>query len=184
MPRPDFEIMLRFWVDLLRDRGLPTRVQWLFYEDVARIARPATAPYPNEAKFAFRPRPTAEAERIARFSYQHLDPKYPLAIVAYAVHDGTVLTGFQGDLFLADDDVYREDWNIYFDAKEHIMDDSHMMVVSDDNEAWARRLRSSSAFCPSLTISCRSTRYDDSSVIGISAISKPRRRVEASASCR
>ncbi len=140
MPRPDFEIMLRFWVDLLRDRGLPTRVQWLFYEDVARIARPATAPYPNEAKFAFRPRPTAEAERIARFSYQHLDPKYPLAIVAYAVHDGTVLTGFQGDLFLADDDVYREDWNIYFDAKEHIMDDSHMMVVSDDNEAWARRL--------------------------------------------
>lgn len=140
MPRPDFETMFGFWVDLLRDRGLPTRVQWLFYEDVARIRRPATDPYPNATGFAFRPRPEAEADRIARFAYRHLDPKYPLAIVAHAVHDGSVLTGFQGDLFLADDDIYREDWNIYFDAKEHILDESAMMVVSEDDATWTRRL--------------------------------------------
>jgi hypothetical protein len=140
MPRPDFEIMFRFWVDLLHDRGLPTRVQWLFYEDKARINRPAADPYPNAARFAFRPRPAAEGERIACFAYEKLGPKPPLAIVAYALHDGSVLTGFQGDLFLADDDVYREDWKIYFDAKEHIMDDSQMVVVADDNAGWAHRL--------------------------------------------
>jgi hypothetical protein len=72
-----------------------------------------------------------------RFAYSHLDPKYPLAIVAYAVHDGSVITGFQGDFFLADDDVHRDDWNIYFDAKEHVMDNCE--IVSEDDAAWARR---------------------------------------------
>jgi hypothetical protein len=80
----------------------------------------------------------AEAERIARFAYAHLDPKHPLAIVAYAVRDGAVITGFQGDVFTADEDVYREDWNIYFDAREtreHISEDSE--IVSDD-VTWTR----------------------------------------------
>jgi hypothetical protein len=62
---------------------------------------PPSASFP-EIHFAFRPRPIAEAERIARFAYGRLDPKYPLAIVAYAVHDGVMITGFQGDLFGAD----------------------------------------------------------------------------------
>jgi hypothetical protein len=140
MPWPAFDAMFRFWVELLGDRGLPQRVRWVFYEDKARIPRPPLDPYPNAARFAFRPRPAVEAERIARFAYEHLDPKYPLAIVAYAVQDGSVITGFQGDLFMADDDIHRKDWNIYFDAREHIMDDSKMLIVSDDDAAWERRL--------------------------------------------
>jgi hypothetical protein len=84
MPRPAFEIMYRFWVDLLRERGLPPAVRWLFYEDKARMRRPPSYPYPGAVRFVFRPRLGAEAEQIARFAYQHLDPKYPLAIVAYA----------------------------------------------------------------------------------------------------
>jgi hypothetical protein len=150
MPRPAFEIMYRFWVDLLRGRGLPPTVRWVFHEDKARIRLPPSPPYPNATRFAFRPRPSSQAEQIARFAYEHLDPKYPLAIVAYAVHEGSVITGFQGDLFLADEDVYRVDWNIYFDAKEHIMDDTQMEVVSEDDTAWARRLQEQPHFLSEL----------------------------------
>jgi hypothetical protein len=66
------------------------------------------------------------------------------------VHDGSVITGFQGDLFLADEDVYRVDWNIYFDAREHIMDDTQMEVVSEDDTAWARRLQEQPHFLSEL----------------------------------
>jgi hypothetical protein len=130
--RPDFEAVARFWTDLLGQRGLPQIVRWVFQEDFARVHSA------RDWRFAFRLRPAAEAERIARFAYAHLDPKHPLAIVAYAVRDGAVITGFQGDVFTADEDVYREDWNIYFDAREtreHISEDSE--IVSDD-VTWTR----------------------------------------------
>src|SRR3954468_6214208 len=124
--------MFQFWTGLLTQRGLPQSVRWVFYQDYARL--------PNG--FAFRLRPAAEADRIARFAYEHLDPnnpvidpKYPLAIVAYAVIEGFVITGLQADVFTASEDVYRDDWNIYFDAKDHILDDCR--IVSDET-TWAR----------------------------------------------
>jgi hypothetical protein len=117
--------MFQFWTGLMAERGLPQDVRWIFYQDYARL--------PNG--FAFRLRPAAEADRIARFAYKHLDPKYPLAIVAYAVVEGYVITGFQGDLFTADEDVYRDDWNIYFDAKDHILENC---TIASDEATWAR----------------------------------------------
>jgi hypothetical protein len=129
--RPDFETMFVFWTGLLAERGLPQAVRWVFHEDFARL------PSARNWRFAFRLRPTAEADRIARFAYAHLDPTNPLAIVAYAVHDGSVVTGFQGDVFSANEDVYRDDWNIYFDAREtKDMISSNCEIVSDD-VAWA-----------------------------------------------
>jgi hypothetical protein len=130
--RPDFETMFVFWTGLLAERGLPQAVRWVFYEDFARV------PSARDWRFSFRLRPAMEADRIARFAYAHLDPKKPLAIVAYAVHDGSVVTGFQGDVFSANEDVYRDDWNIYFDARE-----TKGMISSDcqfvfDDVTWAR----------------------------------------------
>lgn len=130
--RPDFETMFVFWTGLLAERGLPRAVRWVFHEDFARV------PSARNWRFAFRLRPIAEADRIARFAYAHLVPKKPLAIVAYAVHDGSVVTGFQGDVFSANEDVYRRDWNIYFDAREtKDMISSDCEIVSDD-VTWAR----------------------------------------------
>ena len=130
--RPDFSEMERFWIELLQSRGLPATFRWVFYEDYARL-KPA---------FAFRLRPKDEADRIARFAYRQLDPgnplvdpRFPLAIVAYAVIDGAVITGFQQDVFTATDDIFREEWNIYFDARDHLLDGC--MVVSD-HMAWEK----------------------------------------------
>ena len=132
--RPDFDGLVRFWTELLQSRGLPTTFRWVFYEDYARL----------KPGFAFRLRPEPEADRIARFAYRILDTnnpaidaRFPLAIVAYAVIDGAVITGFQGDEFTASDDIFREDWNIYFDARDNLMD--NCKVVSDDT-AWERIL--------------------------------------------
>ena len=132
--RPDFDGVVRFWTELLQSRGLPTNFRWIFYEDYARL----------NSGFAFRLRPQAEADRIARFAYRALspqnpliDPRYPLAIVAYAVIDGIVIAGFQGDQFTASDDIFREDWNIYFDARDNLR--TGCAVVSDEG-AWRRIL--------------------------------------------
>ena len=132
--RPDFETMLAFWTGLLAERGLPQTVRWVFHEDFARVWSV------RDWRFAFRLRSIAEADRIARFACAHLDPKYALAIVAYAVRDGSVVTGFQGDVFSANEDVYRDDWNIYFDAKE-----TRQMISTDceivcDETTWERVL--------------------------------------------
>jgi hypothetical protein len=142
--RPDFDSMVRFWTELLQSRGLPTNFRWVFYEDYARL----------KSAFAFRLRPQAEADRIARFAYRVLDPKnpkidprYPLAIVAHAVIDGMVITGFQGDQFTASDDIFREDWRIYFDARDNLTDGC--MVVSDE-EAWKRILAEQPMFLSEL----------------------------------
>lgn len=130
--RPDFETMLAFWTGLLAERGLPQSVRWVFHEDFVRV------PSTRDWRFAFRPRPTAEADRIARFAYAHLDPKKVLGIVAYAVHDGAVVTGFQGDVFSASEGVYRDEWNIYFDAMEtKSMISSDCEFISDD-ATWER----------------------------------------------
>jgi hypothetical protein len=130
--RPDFSGVERFWTELLQSRGLPTAFRWVFYEDYARLP----------AGFAFRLRPKQEADRIARFAYSQLDPnnplidpRWPLAVVAYAVIDGSVITGFQQDVFTADEDIFREEWNIYFDARDNLLDGC--MVVSD-HAAWER----------------------------------------------
>jgi hypothetical protein len=128
--RPDFETMAQFWIDLLAQRRLPQTVRWVFAEDKARL-RPKMPGH----QFAFRPRPSAEADRIARFAYQALDPKKPLAMVAYAVIKDFVVVGFQGDVFTADEDVYREDWNTYFDAKENLLENCKIIF---DEEEWKR----------------------------------------------
>jgi hypothetical protein len=137
--RPEFLCVERFWTELLRSRGLPTAFRWVFCEDYARM----------DLGFAFRPRPEAEADRIARFAYRQLDPdnplvdpSFPLAIVAYAVVDGSVITAFQQDAFMADEDIFREDWNIYFDAKDHLR---RQNIVVSDPAAW-ERLRAEQPF--------------------------------------
>jgi hypothetical protein len=132
-PRPGFEIMFGCWTALLAERGLPQVVRWVFHEDFARVHSS------RDWRFAFRLRPTVQADRIARFAYAHLDPKETLDIVAYKVHhDGSVVTGFQGDVFSADEDVYRNDWNMYFDAREaKDMISNDCEIVSDDL-TWAR----------------------------------------------
>lgn len=130
--RPDFETMFVFWTGLLAKRGLPQAVRWVFHEDFVRV------PSIRNWRFAFRLRPIMEADRIARFAYAHLDAENPLAIVAYAVHDGSVVTGFQGDVFSANEDVYRDDWNIYFDARETKDMISPDCEIVSDEVTWAR----------------------------------------------
>lgn len=128
MPRPEFDTAFHFWTALLAERGLAQDVRWVFFEDACRLPKTGTG-----WRFAFRPRPGAEADKIARFAYAHLDPARELAFVAYAILDGSVITGFQGDLFTASDDVYREDWNIYFDAGNHLMSGCELIA---DASTW------------------------------------------------
>jgi hypothetical protein len=130
--RPDFETMFAFWTGLLADRCLPQAVRWVFHEDFARVHSA------RNWRFAFRLRPPTEADRIARFAYAHLDPKKVIAIVAYAVREGCVVTGFQGDLFSAGEDVYRGDWNICFDARETRDNISSDCEIISDDVTWAR----------------------------------------------
>src|ERR1700712_2866064 len=104
MPRPDFDTMLPVFVDLLKARGLPAEVRWVFAEDVCRLPPRMETGY----RYAFRPRPAAAAEKIVRYACEHMSPELPMAFVAYAAIDGALIAGLQGDVFSAEDDVYRE----------------------------------------------------------------------------
>ena len=133
MVRPSFDTVRKFWTDLLDERGLPTTVNWVFHEDTCRLPiRRGTW------RFMFKPRQAAEAEKVARFAYANTKQGMPLALVAYAVLNGTTITGLQGDLHTAGDDVYREDWNVYFDTKHHLLPECELAA---DDHAWKRSLR-------------------------------------------
>jgi hypothetical protein len=124
MPRPNFDTALQYWIELLAGRGLPQNVRWIFHEDFCRIHN----------GFAFRPRPIAEADRMVRFAFAHTVSIRPIAIVAYAAIGGELITGLQGDVFSAVDDVYVKDWDMYFDTIDVTF--AKTMLVHDD-ETWA-----------------------------------------------
>lgn len=124
MPRPNFDTALQYWIELLAGRGLPQTVRWILHEDFCRM----------QGGFAFRPRPVAEADRLVRFAFAHAVSIRPIAIVAYAAIDGVVITGLQGDVFSAEDDVYVEDWGMYFDTIDVA---SARAVLVHDDETWA-----------------------------------------------
>jgi len=130
--------MLTVWIDLLTSRSLPTDVRWVFYEDKCRL------PIQTEVRFAFRPRPHAAAEAILRYSCRHLDPRHPIAFVAYTIIDGALIAGLQGDVFTAEEDVYRKDWKVYFDTTVFFDGSKPKMpgceLVSDD-ATWQRLMR-------------------------------------------
>jgi hypothetical protein len=128
MGRPEFDVALAFWTKLLSDRGHPQNVCWVFHEDFCRMPKIV----------ALRPRRADEAWRIARFAYAHLDPKEPLAFVAYMATSEMTITGLQGDVFTADDDIYRDDWNMFFYARNELF--SFCEVVSDEAR-WLQLVR-------------------------------------------
>jgi hypothetical protein len=128
MGRPEFEEALAFWTKLLANRGFPENVRWVFHEDFCRMPQIV----------ALRPRPVDEAWRIARFAYAHLNPKEPLAFVAYMMTSGMTITGLQGDVFTANDDIYRADWNMFFYARNEL---SYLCELVWDGARWQRLLR-------------------------------------------
>jgi hypothetical protein len=117
-------------------------VRWIFYEDYAREKIHEDCARENRGSI-FHPRPVSEADPIVRFAYELLsfgkhpkiDARHALSIVAYANIGGAVITGFQGDYFTSTEHVYRADWNIYFDAKDHI--NGNRRIVTDEAD-WAR----------------------------------------------
>ena len=128
MGRPEFDVALAFWKELLADRGHPENVCWIFQEDFCRMPQIV----------ALRPRPADEAWRIARFAYAHLDPKQPLAFVAYMTTSEMTITGLQGDVFTAEDDVHRVDWNMFFYARNEFSDICELVL---DKRRWEQLLR-------------------------------------------
>lgn len=98
LARPSFDEAIAFWRDLLRSRGLPDRLVWLFAEDEPR------------------PRSSGAGEWLARLAYRVTPPSDTLVFAAYASADRHTLAGLQVSSGNANEAVRRDDWNLLFDA--------------------------------------------------------------------
>jgi hypothetical protein len=105
--RPSFDEALAFWRELLRTRSLPTRLTWVFREDV-QAASPGGV--------SLRPRSAGAGEWLARRAYDAMPGNDILVFTAHASADGHTVTGLGGDRPDASDSVRRDDWNLAFDA--------------------------------------------------------------------
>jgi hypothetical protein len=96
--RPSFDEAIAFWRELLRSRGLPDRLVWLFAEDEQR------------------PRSSGAGEWLARRAYRSAPASDTLVFAAYASADGHTIVGLQAGGHDAREAVRRDDWNLLFDA--------------------------------------------------------------------
>jgi hypothetical protein len=57
-----------------------------------------------------------------------VNPVHPLAFVAYGSFDGETVCGLHGDVFSADDDVCHDDWQIFFDTRCCVYEESRVIT--------------------------------------------------------
>ncbi len=107
--RPSFDEAIAFWREVLRSRGLPDRLVWLFAED----ARPI---HGGEQENGLSPRSSGAGEWLARRAYRSAPAGDTLLFAAYASADGLTIAGLQASHLTADETVRRDDWNLLFDA--------------------------------------------------------------------
>jgi hypothetical protein len=108
--RPSFDEAIAFWRELLRSRGLPDRLAWVFAEDVQQAGSR------GETQHGLRPRSASAGEWLARRAYRSVPSADTLVFAAYASADGRTIVGLQADHPDAHEVVRRDDWNLLFDA--------------------------------------------------------------------
>jgi len=127
--RPSFDEALAFWRELLRARSLPTRLTWIFREDVRAISRSGAN------HFSLRPRSAGAGEWLARRAYETAPAGDTLVFAAYASAEGHTITGLQGDWLNSDEDVRRDDWKLLFDATCHLQNAFAIVAAQADEGA-------------------------------------------------
>jgi hypothetical protein len=108
--RPSFDEAIAFWRELLRSRGLPDRLAWVFAEDAQQISDA------SEKQARLRPHASGAGEWLARRAYRSAPAGDALVFAAYARADGLTIAGLQASHLAADETVRRNDWNLLFDA--------------------------------------------------------------------
>jgi hypothetical protein len=96
--RPSFDDAIAFWRELLRSRGLPDRLVWLFSEDEER------------------PRSSGAGEWLARRAYGSARASDALVFAAFSRADRHTIAGLQASGNDATEAVRRDDWNLLFDV--------------------------------------------------------------------
>jgi hypothetical protein len=108
--RPPFHEAIAFWRELLRSRGLPDRLAWVFAEGAQQITGV------SEKQHGLRPRSSGAGEWLARRAYRLAPAGDTLVFAAYASTDGLTITGLHPSHADANEGVRRDDWNLLFDA--------------------------------------------------------------------
>jgi hypothetical protein len=100
--RPPFDEAIAFWRELLRSRGLPDRLAWVFAEDAKQ--------------HGLRPHSSGAGEWLARRAYRLAPAGDTLVFAAHASTDGLTIAGLHTSHPDANEGVRRDDWNLRFDA--------------------------------------------------------------------
>src|SRR5262245_18084620 len=108
--RPSFDEALAFWRELLRSRGLSDRLVWLFAEDAQPL----------------RPRSSGAGEWRAQRAYRGAPEGDTLVFAAYESADGRTISGLQPASPDTTDCVWRDGWNLLFDARCQQMPSDHL----------------------------------------------------------
>jgi hypothetical protein len=112
--RPDFDEAIAHWRELLRARGLPARLTWIFSEDIHAVTSG------DALQFGLRPRSSAAGEWLARLAYRSASAADTLVFAAYADANGCTVTGLRNAHPDADRSERREGWDVLFDATCHL----------------------------------------------------------------
>lgn len=130
--RPPFEHALAFWQALLAERGLAGNIRWVFRENLCLEQMSAGD---DDQPISFETTICPVREGDVQMIYD-IAARVGDLVFSTLVHtpDFTLCT-LLGDTWLADDDVYCEDWGMYFFAS----DPYTLWAQIDDPNEWRQR---------------------------------------------
>ncbi len=133
--RPPFNKVMAHWRGLVGQRGLPSSLKWVFREN---LCLERTGRGEEERKVSFQTQwPFVTEEDVRQVYVEFVSEKSPLVFAVLDHTDLYTLCTIAADKFHLDDDIYQEDWDLYFFLKKR----QFIFEEIFDRREWRRRKR-------------------------------------------
>ncbi|RYZ87309.1 MAG: hypothetical protein EOP06_12890 [Proteobacteria bacterium] len=111
MNKPDFDVALAYWENLLQERGFSPNIKWVFRENIFN----ATSESSGSFKLIFQTKIHPVTLDDVRLVYnQTKSNKGPIVFWMLVEAQDFTLCSLLGDTLSTSRDIYVDEWNLYF----------------------------------------------------------------------
>ncbi len=136
--RPPFAKAMARWRQLIGDRGLSPNMKWIFREHLCLEPHRKGEEEERRRRISFQTQFPPVTEDDVRDMYASLvESKTPIVFMVMVQTGSYTLCTLLGDEYRADNDVYEEEWDLYFFLKEPY----RLFEEIADKGGWKRRKR-------------------------------------------
>ena len=115
MKRPDFDVALAYWENLLKERSVSPDLKWIFHENMFHVRDEATENFKLVFETKINPVTLDDVRRV--YNQAKLD-KGPIVFYMLVEAQEFSVCTLLGDTLTTSSDVFLEEWGLYFFAED------------------------------------------------------------------